>query len=757
MSLEIPDWMVADAEPLRTAARGLRDAADVVDDERAGLRRTLGQAASALGWEGQITDRADDAADPAQDGLRILQEDLRAAGGALDALARALADHGPTLRDIQRDWDALHADRPFTEVRGDVGEQVSVIDWEEVRRQEDTLRGRTDHPKEMLRTADRGCRDTIAQVRSSLAGLEPGSSTASFTRSQAPEGTWRIFRDHGLVNSRADEILLARIAGAEDPNAVRALLDELDPERLAGFLQRNPHVMAALATDYAPHNADDPVLSGLWSRIGELEDGQVTDPRAIAGIRDYWAGLTPEAQRRLRLLYPTLIGGLDGIPVEHRAAANQLLIESAIDLEQRRLALLEALPDNATTREDVLDSLPGWYPDWLGEQLVDGLMGDGAQTMLHDFRLRDQELERSRDRLEFYEELVTPDPELRFSDVTDEAGLVLSADRRAILLFDPRGDGRYAEWHGEFDSENVGIFVPGTTTDMASIAKYRDNMESVARQGTSTITWMGIDLPDSVASDATQTRYSEEGGQALLRFVEGLGMPERAVTAVGHSAGGGIVGFADVYGIDVDRTLLIAPSGSGLGLHRPLPWPLDPWGAQPSTPESYPTQTWDGEDRDVQRFTMTAPRDTIRLAQESENVRWWVGLPEDWGHGNDPIDTDQFIRLETGRWLEPTSSDPLPDGVEVGDRLEGADSHGWVVTPPTDSWTNLVGVVTGGEVIPYREDGDWFTPDNVYDDPGYAGTDPVPIDDLESPWEQSQPEIMAPGPLDGSFGSGGST
>ena len=756
MSLDIPDWMVSDDGPVRTAARGLRDAADVVDDERAGLRRTLGEAAAALGWEGQITDRADEAADPAQDGLRIMQEDLRAAGDALDGLAGALDQHTPTLRDIQRDWEALHADRPRTEVRGDVGEDVSVIDWAEVRRREDALRDRTEHPKEMLRTADRGCRDTLAQVRSSLAGLQPGSSTASFTRSQAPEGAWQVFRDHGLANTRADEALLARIAQAEDPNAVRALLDELDQERLAGFLQRNPHVMAALATDYEPRNADDAVLSGLWDAIGELENGQVTDPRAIEDIRDYWAGLSPQEQQRMRLLYPTLIGSLDGIPVEHRAAANRLLVESAIEMEQQRLAVLQAMPDNAATREQALDSLPGWYPDWVGEKIVDGLMHDDAQTLLHDFRLRDQEVKRSLARLEFYEGLTEPSEHPRFSDVEDATGTVLPADARAILLFDPREDGRYAEWHGDFDSENVGIFVPGTTTDMSKIAGYRNNFETVVRPGTSSITWMGVDLPNSVASDATQTRWSEDGGQALLRFVEGLGMSDRTVTAVGHSAGGGIVGFADVYGIDVDRTLLVAPSGSGLGLHRPLPFPLDPWGAQPSTPDSYPAKTWDDEAREVQRFTMTAPGDTIRLAQESENVRWWVGLPEGWGHGNDPIDTDQFIRLETGRWGTPSpDSGPLPEGVVPGDRVEGPDAHGFVVERSNDAWNNIVGVVTGGDVIPYREDGDWIGPDNVYDDPDYPGTDSVPLDDLESPWEQSQPEIMAPGPLDGSFGQGG--
>ncbi|ANS79170.1 hypothetical protein SGUI_1774 [Serinicoccus hydrothermalis] len=743
MSLDIPGWMTGDAGPVRTAARGLRSAAGVVDDERAGLRRTLGQAATALGWEGQITDRADEAANPAQDGLRIMQEDLHAAGGALDDLAGALEDHGPTLREIQSDWDALHADKPRTEVTYYTGEEIGTVDWAEVRRREDALRDRAEHPKEMLRTADRGCRDTLAQVRSSLAALEPGSSTASFTRSQAPQGTWQVFRDQGLVNTAADEALLVRIARAQDPNAVRALLDELDQQRLAGFLQRNPYVMAALATDDEPRNADDPVLSGLWEAIGELEDGQITDPRSIEGIRDYWAGLSPQEQQRLRLLYPTLVGTLDGIPVEHRAAANRLLVESAIDVEQQRLAVLQSMPDNAATREQALDDLPGWYPDWLGEKILEGLMHDEAQTLLHDFRLRDQEVERSLARLEFYEGLMEPLERPRFADVEDATGTVLPADARAVLLFDPRGDGRYAEWHGEFDSDNVGIFVPGTTTDMSNIGGYAQRVERWAREpNTSGVTWMGVDLPNSVASDATQTRYSEDGGQALLRFVEGLGMSERTVTAVGHSAGGGIVGFADVYGLDVDRTMLVAPSGSGLGLHRPLPWPLAPWGAQPSTPNEYPPQTWDGHDRQVQRFTQTAPGDSIGVAQASEDVRWWVGLPEDWGHGDNPNTSDQFVRLETGRWTE---------GEHAGQRLEGFDSHGQVVTPGTDAWANIVGVITGGDVIPYREDGDWIGPDNVYDDPDYPGTDPVPIDDLESPWQQSQPEIMAPGPLDGSF------
>src|SRR5690606_10453473 len=140
-------------------------------------------------------------------------------------------------------------------------------------------------------------------------------------------------------------------------------------------------------------------------------------------------------------------------------------------------------------------------------------------------------------------------------DVTDASGMLLPSDQRAVLLFDPRGDGLYAEWHGELDAPDVGIFVPGTTTDLAGIDAYARRMAGIpdAVETTAMVTWMGIDLPNAVASDATQTRYSSDGGAALLRFVEGLDLRDRTVTAVGHSAGGGIVGYADVLGMVVDR------------------------------------------------------------------------------------------------------------------------------------------------------------------------------------------------------------
>lgn len=749
MSLDIDPWMVSDADPVRAAGESLKGAADLVSQERATVRTTLGEAATALGWEGQLTDRAQETSSGSEDAFRTLEEDLDAGGQALAALARELSLHGATLRSIQAEWDQLQGDRPTTEVRGDHGEQVEVVDYTELRRQEQVLRDRAQAPMEDLRTADRVCHDSLAAVEASLRALVPHGSSSTFTRSLVPTGAWGVFQEQGVVDSATEEGFLQDLPEPPSAQDVRALLDELDPDRVEDFLARHPELLAVLAQDYAPEDPDDPLLSGLRDAVGELDaDGMVADPSAIEDIRTYWAELTPAEQRRLRLYYPAFVGRLDGIPVEHRAAANRLLIKSAIDVEEARLAVLEAMPDNDAYRGQVADQMPGIYPDWYVDLIIDGLTHDAAQGLVKDFRLRDQELARSEARLEFYQELLQPLDTPRFTAVEDAAGTVLPADARAVLLFDPRGDGRFAEWHGEFESENVGIFVPGTTTDMSNIGKYADDVRTLVRPGTSAITWMGVDLPDAVAADATQTRYSEDGGWALLRFVEGLGtvedrgMSERTVTAIGHSAGGGIVGFADVYGMDVDRTLLIAPSGSGLGLHRPLPFPLDPWGAQPTTPSEYPPQTWDGQAREVQRFTQTAPGDSIGVAQRSEDVRWWIGLPQDWGHGDNPNSADQFIRLETGRF-------------EDGTRIEGLESHSHVVQPGTDAWSNIIGVVTGGHVIPYQEEGFWFGRDNVYADPDYPGTEPVLIEELMSVWDLEQPVIMAPGPLDGSFGQVG--
>lgn len=710
--------MHSPSEPVAGAGRALSGVAELVGTETAILRATVGSAAQALGWQGQVTDRAAETSSASRSVLATLREDLHAASQALGSLASDLSTHGATLRSLQADWDALRSDPPRAPGPGGA---AGIVDETALLDQQRSLIDRAQHPLASLQEADRDWQATLVRVEASLRDLVPPGTAPDFTRSLVPPEAWEVFQHHRLVDSDAEAALARQVTSGTTAEEMRAVLDGLPADRLEDFLTRHPEVRAVLANDYLPVDADDPVLSGLWEEVGEVDElGQPLDPARIAGVRTYWSTLTPQEQHRLRLLYPTLIGSLDGIPVEHRAAANRLLIQSAIDQEQARLAVLQSRPGNEWLGDQVRDSELDWSVRWV----LDEMMSDDAQGLVRDLRLPDQELARSEQRLAFYESLLEPYREaLRSGEVADATGTLLGPNERAVLLFDPRGDGRYAEWHGNLDSDNVGIFVPGTSTDMAKINDYARDVRQLSQlAGTGAITWMGVDLPNAVASDATQTRYSADGGRALLRFVEGLGMEDRTVTAIGHSAGGGIVGFADAIGLRVDRTFLVAPSGSGLGIET----------EGMATPERYPDAGWDGDRREVRRFTMTAPGDLIWIAQQSEELS---GVrPDDWGHGSNPNDHEQIIRVETGQF-------------EDGRRLEGPDAHSRVVEPGTDAWRNIIGVVTGGEVIPYREERhNLFFERNVYDDPAYPGTPAVPIDVLLTPEEEDEPLGVTPGP-----------
>jgi hypothetical protein len=723
--LGVTPWMRTSGASTRDAGDRLTRLASDLDEVGRTLSGTLGAAVTALGWEGQITDRAREAAGPGATLVRRLADACEAAGRALRDLAAILAWRGPALDRLVTRHAELRSGDFTMDVPGDGGQEITVTDYAAYLAAREHLEQQIFAHRDPLAEADRTCRDALARVEDDVTALVPPGTSPGFLRSLVPAEVWGHFSEVGVADTAQEAAIADQITAATTAAELRELLRHLPVQRLQNFLARHPVALAILADDHLPRNPSDPTLSGLWEVIGPVsDDGQVVDIASIASIRDYWAGLGPQEQLRLRLLHPTLIGNLDGIPVEHRAAANRLLIRSAVDQERARLAVLEQLPDNATTLEALKGRLPGSaLQRYVGGKLLEGLFSDSAQGLIADLRLRDQELGRSRSRIELYTALLTPVPSLRAADVADPAGTVLRSDERAVLLFDPRGDGRFAEWHGALDADNVGIFVPGTTTDLASIGSYALRMEVLAGGRTATVTWMGIDLPDAVASDATQTRYSAEGGAALLRFIEGLDVTDRTVTAVGHSAGGGIVGYADVLGMRVDRTFLIAPSGSGLGIRTPLPWPLGPWGGEPVTPTEYPATDWTQDaERHVQRYTMTAPGDSIWVAQRSEDARFWIGIPDDWGHGLDPNRHDQFIRLETGRFT---------GGPRDGQRLEGLEAHSWVVQEDTDAWSNILGVIEGGEVIPYLQERTWWgRRRSVYDDDGHAGTDPVPIDSL---------------------------
>lgn len=674
-----PGWMLGNAEAVLDTAAALHTLAALVDTEDDRVTTSMGSTALALGWHGDLVDRGDQAAGSVSSLFSRVAGDLRAAAEALTGLGELLSSHGPQLTSLHQQVLDIATALLWSDL-GTAGQQDAEAARDDLNQHRRLLAAELDD-------ADRTCRDLLQSATVALQDLARPQVATGFLRSSVPSEVWSVFRDRGLVDSDLEQSLAEVALACTTSAELWALLAEVDADRLDGFLRRNPTLAHRLTLDYHPQNPDDPALAGLYAAAGPLDltGGSIAvDPARIADIASYWQGLRPDERTRLRAYYPALIGNLDGIPVPHRAAANSWLVDAARDQAEAEVA-----------------------------QLLDG--GDPRR------------LAAAQERLALFTQLSPPGDTGRTVPVLDGGRVILPAGAPAVLAFDTRADGRFAQWHGPFGASNVAVYVPGTGTDLGSISTVDALMRRlVTEPDTAGISWLGTDLPDTVPA-AAWTRYSEDGGESLLRFTEGLGLADdQSLTAIGYSAGGGIVAWADMIGAKFDRTMLLAPSGAAVGL------PLN-------TPGSYPVAAWDGSAREVQRFTQTAPGDLIVLAQRSNDARALlgfggltgigVGLFGGLGHGSDPNTHDQIIRVETGRFCEPDEQQPC-GGTRVGE----VNPHSAVTWPDSDAWHNTVGVVTGGTVLPYRSQviGDlfWIIPvhENVYVNDAYPGTNPVPIE-----------------------------
>ena len=81
---------------------------------------------------------------------------------------------------------------------------------------------------------------------------------------------------------------------------------------------------------------------------------------------------------------------------------------------------------------------------------------------------------------------------------------------------------------------------------------------------------------------------------------------------------------------------------------------------------------WHNRNPDVQRYSMTAPGDFIQAVQ---------GVPAG-PHGADPDDMPGVIPLATGYY-------------DDGRLMSGWQAHTDVLNSPSDSWRNILAVITG--------------------------------------------------------------
>ena len=264
------------------------------------------------------------------------------------------------------------------------------------------------------------------------------------------------------------------------------------------------------------------------------------------------------------------------------------------------------------------------------------------------------------------------------------------SDDRAIVYFDPAGDGAIAELHGSIDdrTRNVGVLVPGTGSDLSNYdggtaRRSREFATNRVDGSLAMISWMGGDLPDGVATDAPFADYSKDLGPRLADFSRDLDLeiassssPGARVTVAGHSYGGAVVGRSELSGLVADRVLHIESAGMGHDVRDADDLPRSQSG--------------------VDRYSMTAPGDFIEVTQGTQ-------AGDNVGHGADPDTFDGTTRLHTGNRVD-------------GSLNTGFDSHTGVFQRNSDAWRNMYEVFTGGVVETYRSP-DYHYPRSTFGGP----------------------------------------
>ncbi|WP_407664993.1 alpha/beta hydrolase [Mycolicibacterium pulveris] len=249
------------------------------------------------------------------------------------------------------------------------------------------------------------------------------------------------------------------------------------------------------------------------------------------------------------------------------------------------------------------------------------------------------------------------------SEVDDPAGGGRRVDRQ-ILAFDP-ARASLVELHGDVSTAgSVAVLVPGlntTITGSPAVNQTARRFVSATRGEVAAISYLGGpfprgDDPASALLSAADPRYALEMAPRLVAFSEDVDRTVDStaapVTYIGHSYGGSILGTAEALGLTGDRTLYVAAAGSGVGVDDPA--------------------DWHNRNPHVLRFSMTAPGDFIQAVQ---------GIPGG-PHGADPDEMPGVIPLATGHY-------------DDGRLMAGPRSHSDVLNSPSDSWRNILAVITG--------------------------------------------------------------
>jgi hypothetical protein len=394
------------------------------------------------------------------------------------------------------------------------------------------------------------------------------------------------------------------------------VLTRVTEAKAMGFVVADDGTVTPFADHAQVHaNAFSEEIGSALDRLGQADADAARDIDAAADVTGDWptatpdriadqiAAMTPAQRARLIEDAPFMVGNTNGVPWDMRFAAN-------------RVNIAQAVRDETGTDPNALRRI-GFYLDLL-------------------------------------------------RDVDDPAGSGQRVDRQ-ILAFDPARS-TLVELNGDLDTaSSVAVLVPGMNTTVEGSAA---NTETARRFVAAThgevaaITYLGGPFPHgpnviAALAEAADPHYALEMAPRLAAFsgdvdrtVDATGR-QVAVTYVGHSYGGSILGTAEALGMTADRTLYVAAAGAGVGVDDP--------------------GDWHNRNPHVLRFSMTAPGDVIELVQ---------GLPGG-PHGADPDEMLGVIRLATGHYDDGT---PMAGPRAHTDVIDRQDS---------DSWRTILAVITG--------------------------------------------------------------
>ncbi len=317
---------------------------------------------------------------------------------------------------------------------------------------------------------------------------------------------------------------------------------EVDPNLAALLVARRP--------DPASGNPFEAALAeALLAGGADLVDGEgygATSASRVAEVAEILAGIPPEELALLCALFPAVVGKLNGMPFDHRIAANRINVAQALH---------GARGERASVQFEIDQSGPARCPD--------PVLRDRIQDL--DARIDQYERLLDETTVDYGAPSGPPWPEYR---------------GRKVVYFDASGDGSWAELVGTInaETENVGVLVPGVGTDALDMFNKSNQatefVAQAARDGEqlAMIVWAGGDFPNAVPS-ALSGSYADDLVEPLVDFsvavrqevdncASGRHVP---VTVIGHSYAGLTVSMATLSGLSADRLLFVSAAGMGTG------------------------------------------------------------------------------------------------------------------------------------------------------------------------------------------------